>query len=111
MTTDALPIVSLTVGIFSILLAIASIGLSWWINHATTRVLSDIDKSAAVIDQVVRGTQDKLVDTLSTIAAPPKASQEELLYGMLGPIMANNPALLERLIETGKQIAQDEESR
>ena len=100
---DWLTVVSLTVGVVSIALAVVAIVVSLWLSNTTTRVLAEIDKRAAVIDEVVRGTQTKLVDTLTTIASPPRATQEEMLYGMLGPLLANNPHLMETLVELGNQ--------
>ena len=95
---DWLAIVSLTVGTISILAAIAAITLSVLIHIKTQGVLADIKERAAVIEETVKGTQGKLLEAVTAIAVPPKASEQEMLMQMLGPILASNPELVERLM-------------
>ena len=104
---DWLPTVSLTVGIASIAVAIASIWLSVTTHSNTKDVLAAIDKRAAVIDETVKGTQQKLVETLTNIASPPKPSPEETLMTTLLPLVAANPELLERLSAMGQKAQEN----
>ena len=99
---DWLPIVSLTVGISSIVVAVASIWLSITTHSNTKDVLAEIDKRAAVIGETVKGTQEKLIDTVTALASPPKASEQEIMLKAFLPLMVSNPEVLERLAEMGK---------
>lgn len=100
---DWLPIVSLTVGVVSIIVAVGAIIFSWSTYDRTKSVLAEVDKRAAVIEETVRGTQDKLVDTLTKIAAPPKETAEEKFLATLLPAIASNPDVLKQIMDAAKQ--------
>ena len=92
-------IASLVASIFSIALA----GFAIWYTHRTSqdtiKVLAEIDKKAAVIEGVAKASQEKLLDTVTRIAAPQPPSQEE-------QIMAHafsSPEMMRLLIEIANQ--------
>ena len=103
-------IVSLVVGVVSVVLATVAI---WYSTQSerrsnenynrTKELLAEIDKKAAVIESTMNNTQDKLVDTVTAIARPKEATQEELLMSYLLPSIMENPALLDRIIALGSQ--------
>ena len=85
---DWLPIVSLTVGVFSIVLAGVAMLISTLNYERTKDVLSEISEKAAVIEGTVSDTQTKLVDTVTAIAKPKEETQEEkILQAMLPSII------------------------
>ena len=99
---DWLPIVSvvsLTVGGFSIAVAVASIWLSVVTHGNTKDVLARIAQSAAVVEEMVKGSQAKLIDTVADIASPPRVTWED----QLRLVVASNPALTEKLLEWSLQ--------
>ena len=95
---DWLPIVSLTVGIVSIILAGIAMLISTLNYERTKDVLSEISEKAAVIEGTVSDTQTKLVDTVTAIAKPKEETQEEKMTQAMLPHILNNPELLERVI-------------
>ena len=96
---DWLPIVSLTVGVISIILAGVAILISTLNYERTKDVLSEISEKAAVIEGTVSDTQTKLVDTVTAIAKPKEETQEEKILQAMLPSMIQNPDLLERLMK------------
>ena len=78
--------------------------------NRTKDLLAEIDKKAAVIESTMNSTQDKLLDTVTAIAHPKEATQEEKLMNYLLPSIIDNPALLDRLIEVGAQQGGHSES-
>lgn len=100
---DWLPIVSLTVGIISIILAGVAIWLSTLNYERTKDVLSEISEKAAVIEGTVSDTQTKLVDTVTAIATPKEETQEEKITQAILPLIVKNPEFLERLMKMSEQ--------
>ena len=96
---DWLPIVSLTVGVISIILAGVAMVISTLNYERTKDVLSEISEKAAVIEGTVSDTQTKLVDTVTAIAKPNEETPEEKILQAMLPSMIQNPDLLERLIK------------
>ena len=76
---DWVAIVSLTVGCFSIILAVFAMVISTLNYERTKDVLAEISKQAAVIEGTVSETQGKLVDTVTAIAKPKEETQEDKL--------------------------------
>ena len=100
---DWVAIVSLTVGCFSIILAVFAMVISTLNYERTKDVLAEISKQAAVIEGTMSETQGKLVDTVTAIAKPKEETQEDKLLGALLPSMVNNPQFLEQLIRIGEK--------
>ncbi len=98
-----LAIVSLTVGVISIILAGIAIWLSTLNYERTKDVLAEISKQAAVIEGTVSETQSKLLDTVTAIAKPKEETQEDKLLETLLPEMMKNPELLATLMKAGQQ--------
>lgn len=97
---DSVTVGSLVVSVGSTILAIVAIVVSLLMYDRTKGVLAEIRERAAVIEKTVSGTQEKLVDTVTAIARPPKMTQEETL---LNAVLAN-PELLDRLVEVSKKL-------
>ncbi len=73
-------------------------------NYERTRdTLAEITTKAAVIETTVSGTQEKLVDTITSIARPKEESENEMLMKLIIPMMAQNPELLNTFVELGKK--------
>ncbi len=73
-------------------------------NYERTRdALAEITTKAAVIETTVSGTQEKLVDTITSIAKPKEESENEMLMKLLIPMMAQNPEMLNTLIGLGEK--------
>ena len=104
---DWLPVVSLTVGVFAIVVAFLSIVLSVLIHNSAKDVLAKIDKRVSVTEEIVRGTQTKLVDTLTDIARPPKPTEQEMLLQIMLPAIINNPNLIGQLAELSQQAEKE----
>ena len=107
---DAYFVISLVVGVVSVILALVAIWFSWQSerksaeNYNRTRdVLSEISQKAAVIEATVNNTQEKLVDTITEIAKPKQETQEELLLKALVPAIMQNPDMMERLMKHSEQ--------
>ena len=107
---EALEVVSITVGVVSIILAAVAIVISILVYMRTKDVLSEVDKKASVIEKAVTETQNKLIDTVTEIAKPARETQEEMLMRTMLPAMMNNPDLLQRFMDAGakQQQTQDE---
>lgn len=113
---DAYFAVSLVVGVVSIVLAVVAI---WYSTQAekksadsynqTKEVLAAISEKAAVIQETVNTTQQKLVDTITEIAKPPRDTEQDIFLKTLLPAMLDNPELMERLIKLGSQQEQRDE--
>ena len=106
-------VVSLTVGVMSILVGVASIIFGARTYNATKDVLAEIDKRVGVIEEIVRGVQTKLVDTVTEIAKPQRATMEEQIMQMMLPAMLNNPdgmQQMKQLMELGQQMGKDKPS-
>lgn len=107
---DAQFLISLVVGVVSVVLAIVAI---WYSTQSERRsnenynrtkdLLAEIDKKAAIIESTMSSTQDKLVDTVTAIARPKEQTQEEILMTSLLPSLLEKPELLERLAALGEQ--------
>ena len=110
---DAYFVVSLVVGVVSIVLAVVAI---WHSNQSerksldnynrTESVLAEITAKATVIENTVSNTQIKLVDTITDIARPRQETTEEMLLKALLPAMVQNPELLKQLAEISNQKPQ-----
>ena len=105
---DAYFVVSLVVGVVSVVLAVVAIFYSYQSESKssdnytrTNKALSDISQKAAVIESTVNSTQEKLVDTITDIARPPRETQEEMLMRTVLPVLLKDPAMIERLMEEG----------
>ena len=103
-------VISLVVGIVSIVLAIVAIWHSTQSERKSTEnynrtkdVLSAISEKAAVIEGTVNKTQEKLVDTITDIARPKQETQDEVLMKAMLPAVLQNPQLFERLIKAAEQ--------
>ena len=70
--------------------------------NRTQDLLSEIGKRAAVIEGTVSRTQDKLVDTLTSVAIPRQESEDEILMKAMLPTVIQNPQILDRLIAMGE---------
>lgn len=104
---DWLAGVSLTVGVFSIILAAVAIVVSLRTQRSTEKVLAEIDKRAAVIDETVKGTQEKLVDTMTELVKPQRATvEEQLLQQFMAGVFTNPGGVeqLKQLMEFGQEI-------
>jgi hypothetical protein len=107
---DAYFVISLVVGVVSVVLALVAI---WFSVHSerksaenynrTRDVLSKISQKAGVIEATVNNTQEKLVDTITEIAKPKQETQEELIMKTVVPAIMQNPDMLERLIRASEQ--------
>ena len=110
---DAYFVVSLVVGVVSIVLAVVAI---WHSNQSerksldnynrTESVLAEITAKATVIEKTVSNTQTKLVDTITDIARPRQETTEEMMLKTLLPAMVQNPELLKQLAEISNQKPQ-----
>ena len=105
---DWIAIVSLVVGLASIILAISAIVISLLVYDRTKNVLADISKQAAVIEGTVSETQGKLLDTVTAIAKPREETQQDKLLSAFLPAIMQNPRLLQQMIELGTQRRQEE---
>ena len=102
--------ISLAVGAVSIVLALVAI---WHSIHSERKseenynrskdVLSEISQKAAVIEATVSGTQEKLVDTVTTIARPKEETQEDVLFKTFASSIMQNPQMFERLLKFSEQ--------
>ena len=110
---DGYFVVTLIVGVVSVVLACVAIWLSRQAErqsvenyNRTKDVLAEISEKAAVIESTVNNTQEKLVDTITEIARPQKESQEEVMLRTLLPAILQQPELLEKLVEAGAKLEQ-----
>ena len=99
--------VVLAVGIVSIILAVLAIWLSIDSYRRTKDVLSQISEQATSINSSVTMMQNKLVDTVASIANPAEANKEEALMQTLLPAIIENPQFLDKLM----QLAQESEKQ
>ena len=110
---DAYFVVSLVVGVVSIVLAVVAI---WHSNQSerksldnynrTESVLAEITAKATVIENTVSNTQTKLVDTITDIARPRQETTEEMFMKSVVPAILQNPKLLKQLVDLSKQEPQ-----
>ena len=107
---DGTFVISLVVGVISMVLAIVAIWHSAQSEKKSTDnynrtkdLLSAISQKAAVIEGTVSRTQDKLVDTVTSIASPRQESQDEILMKVLLPTVIQNPQIFDRLIAMAEQ--------
>ena len=107
---DAYFVVSLVIGVVSVILAIVAIWHSTQSERKSTEnynrtkdVLTEISEKAAVIEGTVSKTQDKLVDTVTAIAKPKEESQDDKIINALLPGLLQNPKAFEKLIEMSQQ--------
>ena len=107
---DISVVVTLVIGVVSIVLALVAIWHSWQSErksnenyNLTKDLLSDMSQKAAVIEATVNNTQTKLVDTITEIAKPKQDSQEEMLMNALLPMLMQNPEALVRLTRLSDQ--------
>ena len=98
-----LAIVSLTVGIISIILAGIAIWLSTLNYERTKDVLAKISEKAAVIEGTVSETQGKLLDTVTAMAKPKEETVEDKLIAAFLPMMADNPEIIQTLAKAGER--------
>ena len=96
---DWLSVVSLVAGGASIALAITAIAVSLITYDRTKGVLTEVDKKAAVIEEMVKGTQSKLVEAVIEIAAPAKETAQEKALAEALPELLKNPDGLKQLME------------
>lgn len=103
-------VVSLVVGVISIVLAVMAIWLgiqserrSAEYYDRTKDTLSEISQKAAVIEGTVSNTQEKLVDTVTAIAKPKEETQDEMIAKAVLPSMVQNPQMLEKMIELSER--------
>ena len=99
--------VFLAVGIVSIILAVLAIGLGIDNYRRTKDVLSQISERATSINSSVTMIQNKLVDTVTSIANPAEAKKEEALMQTLLPALIENPHIFDKLM----QLAQESEKQ
>ena len=99
--------VFLAVGIVSIILAVLAIWLSIDSYRRTKDVLSQISEQATSINSSVTMMQNKLVDTVASIANPAEANKDEILMRTLLPAVIENPQLLDKIM----QLAQESEKQ
>ena len=95
--------VFLAVGIVSIILAVLAIWLSIDSYRRTKDVLSQISEQATSINSSVTMMQNKLVDTVASIANPAEANKEEALMRTLLPAMIENSQLLDKLMQLARE--------
>ena len=95
--------VFLAVGIVSIILAVLAIWLSIDSYRRTKDVLSQISEQATSINSSVTLMQNKLVDTVASIANPAEAHKEEVLMQTLLPAMIEDPQLLDKLMQFARK--------
>ena len=95
--------VFLAVGIVSIILAVLAIWLSIDSYRRTKDVLSQISEQATSINSSVTMMQNKLVDTVASIANPAEANKEEILMRTLLPAMIENPQFLDQLMQLARE--------
>ena len=72
-------VISLAASVFSIALAGVAIWFTYHTSQTTRNLLADIDKRATVVEEVAKTSQEKLLDTVTSIAAPKEPSQEQQL--------------------------------
>lgn len=109
-------ILSLIVGIVSIVLALVAIWhstrserLSIEYYDKTKEVLAEIDKKAAVIDNSVSSTQAKLVDTVIAIAKPKDVTADEKMQTVIWELIQQKPELIERYLDRSLQGEEEED--
>ena len=95
--------VFLAVGIVSIILAVLAIWLSIDSYRRTKDVLSQISEQATSINNSVTMMQNKLVDTVASIANPAEANKEEILMRTLLPAMIEKPQLLDKMMRLSRE--------
>ena len=95
--------VFLAVGIVSIILAVLAIWLSIDSYRRTKDVLSQISEQATSINNSVTMMQNKLVDTVASIANPAEANKEEILMRTLLPAMIEKPQFLDKLMQLARE--------
>ena len=103
---DAYFVVSLVVGVVSVVLAVVAIFYSYQSERKsrdyydrTNDVLLGISEKAAVIEGTVNATQQKLVDTITEIARPQRETQEEMFMRTMLPAILQDPKMSEALRE------------
>ena len=95
--------VFLAVGIVSIILAVLAILLSIDSYRRTKDVLSQISEQATSINNSVTMMQNKLVDTVASIANPAEANKDEMLMRTLLPALIEKPQLLDKLMQLARE--------
>ena len=95
--------VFLAVGIVSIILAVLAIWLSIDSYRRTKDVLSQISEQATSINNSVTMMQNKLVDTVASIANPAEANKEAIFMRTLLPAMIENPQFLDQLMQLARE--------
>ena len=95
--------VFLAVGIVSITLAVLAILLSIDSYRRTKDVLSQISEQATSINNSVTMMQNKLVDTVASIANPAEANKDEMLMRTLLPALIEKPQLLDKLMQLARE--------
>ena len=97
---DAYFVISLVVGVISVVLACAAILYGYQAEqksaanyNQTKEVLAEISEKAAVIQGTVNTTQQKLVDTITDIAKPQRETQEEILMRTMLPALMGDPQM------------------
>ena len=108
---DVSVVVSLVVGVASIILAVVAI---WYSRESerksvenynrTKDVLSEISQKAAVIEGTVSKTQEKLVDTVTAIASPKQETQDEIIANAMLPFLMQNPEAFEKLVKMNTEL-------
>ena len=101
---DVYFVVSLVVGVVSVVLAFVAIFYSYQSESKsrdyydrTNNVLLSISEKAAVIEGTVNATQQKLVDTITDIARPQRETQEEVFMRTMLPAMLADPSMSDAL--------------
>ena len=114
--------ISVTVGVASLIASVVSIilaGVAIWFTYHTSQstraLLAEVDKKAAIIEGVAKASQEKLLDTVTSIAAPKEPNQEQQLMNLL----VSNPGAFNDLLQiasgfgaftqTQPQVRTDEE--
>ena len=93
-------VVSLVASLFSIVLAGVAIWFTYHTSQSTRNLLADIDKRVTVVEEVAKISQEKLLDTVTSIAAPKEPSQEQQLMNHL----FSNPQGFVSLLQVAREL-------
>ena len=97
--TFVVGIASLVASIFSIALAGFAIWFTYHISQSTGKLLTEVDKKATVVEEVAKASQEKLLDTVTSIAAPQRPTQEEQLMAHA----FSSPEMIRMMLEIANQ--------